>query len=132
MKAIPIIVAASYSGSIPATLEQLAALGVTPAEIEAGEKRFEMETFGVWNAVSSVTAPVMRSTWSENRRTSAAIFPPRKAYSVKSSGYELEGRISLGGCRFAVFTSSVLFELPDGRLIECAVLHTANRGKLQS
>lgn len=115
------------SGAVPATLETLAALGVTPAEIEAGEKRFQSAHVGPWSICRSITAIVEETEFHEHRATRKAFWPARKCGNPKSMGCDMEGTISLGGKRRHVFTSSQLFELPDGRLVDVATLHLCNR-----
>ena len=127
MKTTPIIdITSPPSGSIPATVDQLLALGVSPAEIEAGEKRSEMETFGPWQIITRVRGIVVSVEFDRSE------FPTRskrfRAWPVKSMsrpremGYDMEGKISLGGVEVRAFTSSQLFELPNGKLINCFVL----------
>jgi hypothetical protein len=51
----------------------------------------------------------------------------RTLTGIRQGGYELEGRVSIGGRKYAAFTSSQLFELPDGRLIDIATIHARVR-----
>ena len=131
MKTTPIIrLENPPSGSIPATLEQLAALGFTPAEIEAGEKRGAMELRGPWSMCSAYTAPVERAEFmpdGTSRRAWVEYYAPRRMSNPRPSGYDLEGHISLGGKRLSAFTSSELFELPDGRLVNCAIIFARSK-----
>lgn len=120
------------SGAVPATLETLAALGVTPADIAAGEKRFESVHSGPWAICLSITAIVEETEFGKSPAgitvvTSKAFWPARKCSNPRSMGYDMEGAISLGGKHRRVFTSSQLFELPDGRLVDVATLHLCNR-----
>lgn len=113
-------------GAIPATIDQLHALGVTDAEIEAGEKRFETRHRGPWSICVSVRAIVADCDYKPDTRR-ARFYPARTAHDMKECGYHSEGRVSFGGRKRHVFTSSQLFELPDGRLIDVAILHVCNR-----
>lgn len=108
-------------GAIPATINQLRALGVTDVEIDAGEKHFERH-IGPWNLCSSIRGVVADCDDNQDSRREQ-FYPPRVAYDLKSCGYHAEGRISFGGRKRRVFTSSRLFELPDGRLVDVAILH---------
>jgi hypothetical protein len=113
-------------GSIPATVEQLLALGFSPDEIEAGEKRAEAETFGPWGIVSRLCGIVIsvkfdRSAFPTRSKRFRA-WPARSMSRPRPMGYDMEGKISLGGAKVRAFTSSQLFELPDGKLINAFVL----------
>lgn len=132
MNLTPIIDSPSPAGAIPATLEQLHALGVTDAEIAAGQKRGEIETRGSWSIICKYRAITMHSEWNESnvgthRRTRSQFWPARTLSNVRQSGNELEGQVSLGGTKFRGFTSTQLFELPDGKLIDVAVIFACIR-----
>lgn len=115
------------AGAIPATEEQLAALGVTPAEITAGEKHFATTHRGPWQITASIAAVVEHTEWNRELihrpATRIRFWPVRRMTNPRESGYQMEGQVSLGGRKIPAFTSSQLFELPDGRLIEIATLH---------
>jgi hypothetical protein len=116
------------AGAIPATEEQLAALGVTPEEIQAGEKRHQSTHRGAWNICTSLFAIVEHSEYGENSRvTRARFWPARRMTNPRSMGYDMEGRLSLGGKKIPAFTSSQLFELPNGHLVSVATLHLCHR-----
>lgn len=114
------------AGSIPATLEQLRALGLTNSDIEAGEKRLESKHVGPWQICTSLRGIVERAEFDPNsissRQKWVEFYSPRTMSAPKESGYQMEGRISLGGKKRSAFTSSILFELPDGKLINCGVI----------
>ena len=120
------------SGAIPATLEQLAALGFTPAEIDAGEKRGTLETRGAWGTCSAYTAPVERAEFGDGDgyrygKRWVEFYAPRRMSRPRQSGHELEGRVSLAGRKLSAFTASQLFQLPDGRLVDCAVIFARSK-----
>jgi len=133
MKTAPIIrLENPPCGAIPATLEQLAALGFTPAEIEAGEKRGAMELRGPWSMCSAYTAPVERAKFGDGDgyrygKKWVEFYAPRRMSRPRQSGYELEGRVSLAGRKLSAFTASQLFQLPDGRLVDCAVIFARSK-----
>jgi hypothetical protein len=126
MKTTPVLdILNPPAGAIPATEAQLIALGLTPADITAGEKRGEMKTRGAWSIPVSYRALVETKNFTGERagETPRARFWPARTMSAPvQSGHELEGRVSLGGKKISAFTSSQLFELPDGRLIDCATI----------
>lgn len=112
------------AGSTPATLEQLYALGLTDADIEAGEQRGQMRTQGMWQIPVSYKAVVESTVFGPNSsRVAVRYWPPRTLVDIKqASGLSLEGRVSLGGKKYSAFTSSELFELPCGKLIDVATI----------
>ncbi len=113
------------AGAIPATEAQLIALGLTPADIAAGEKRGDLVTRGPWSLPVSYRAIVETKNFQGEKAGEtprARFWPARTMHAPRQSGYELEGRVSLGGKKVSAFTSSQLFELPDGRLIDCATI----------
>jgi hypothetical protein len=111
------------SGAIPATFEQLAALGFTPEEIDAGEKRLEMELSGPWHVCRSIRGIVERAEFGDNYgKRWVEFYPARKMTNPRSSGYDMEGHVSIAGRKSSAFTSSQMFELPDGRLVNCGIL----------
>jgi len=127
MKTQPILdITSPPLGATPATVEQLLVLGFSPAEIEAGEKRAEVETFGPWQTVSRLRGIVVsvefdRSAFPARSKRFRA-WPVRSMARPRPMGYDMEGKISLGGVKVRAFTSSQLFELPDGKLINAFVL----------
>ena len=97
------------------TAEQMNEL-FTPAELEAGEKRHECATRGPWQIIASVKGLAV----DEKTQT---IYGMRTLDSARSMGYDMEGRVKVNGKRVRAFTSSLLFELPDKRLISCGILY---------
>ena len=110
------------AGAIPATVEELTALGFTQAEIDAGEKRFEHLPYGRFRAI------VERAEWghdSYGMNTGKAwveFYPIRTLTDTRQNGYAVDGRVSLNGKKHSAFTTDTLFQLPDGRLISAAVI----------
>lgn len=100
------------SGASRATREQLQALGFTESEIKNG-KRFEIKSVGPWQITKSIRGIV---------RKGDDFYPVRTMGGVSQPGTWSEGWLSLNGKKKNAFTSSVIFELEDGHLTECAVL----------
>lgn len=107
----------------------------TPDEVAKGEKRCEIETRGPWGIVSSVRALAVE--YSADRallskyapdycQTHATLYGVRALSKAKQSGHALEGRVSIDGKSRRAFTSSMLFRLSDGRLLDCAILYVCN------
>lgn len=116
----------SVAGAIPIT-EAQALLFLTPAEIAAGEKRFETENFGPWQILSKLRGIACTATWKggpcSRIQDTLTVVGIRSIDRPRSLGYAMEGKCSLNGRKFRSFTSSQLFELPDKRLINVAIIH---------
>ena len=83
-----------------------------------------MEHYGPWQIPIRYTALVVSSVWGEhNFRETITLHGYRTLYNLKQSGHCLKGTVSVGGYKRRGFTSSELWELPDGRLIETATIH---------
>ena len=54
------------------------------------------------------------------------IYGIRALSKPKGSGYVLEGHISIDGKKIRAFTSSTLFQRPDGSLVDVAILYVCN------
>lgn len=75
----------------------------------------KMTTNGPWSAVISYRAlAVDRDGY---------VYGMRTLHKPRESGHELEGSVSIDGKKFRAFTSSQLFERPDGSLIDVATLY---------
>jgi len=104
-----------YHSCIVLTHEQAATI-LTPAEIEAGEKRGKYTHTGPWQIPVSYRAIAIDCD-------AQVIYGSRSLCNVKDLGYELGGQVSINGRKHRGFTGNVLIELPDGKLINLAVIH---------
>lgn len=114
-------------GATPISLEDATRL-FGPAAIEAGELRGTMTTYGPWQIIHSYTAHACTATWKPGPAgydyvDTYTLHGPRTMSRPRQLGYCLEGHVSIAGQRRSCFTSSILFQLPDGRLIDIAVIH---------
>lgn len=113
--------------ALPVTEAQLIALGFTPEQIAAGEARGEMRTFGPWSIPLSFRALCVSSRFNRGgyftEIEETTVFGMRTLSKARQSGYELEGRVSVNGRTVRGFTSSQMFELPDGRLFNTSTIH---------
>jgi hypothetical protein len=96
--------------------------------IEAGEKRGEIETRGPWSTISKYTALAVTATWRDAPGgpyvDEYTLHGDRVLSGARSSGYELEGHVSIDGVKRSAFTSSIMFEIQEtGRLVDVAVIH---------
>jgi hypothetical protein len=111
------------SGAVPATNEQLLAMGIPQASIDAGRHGFEMVQTFPWGTIHKIRAIVERAEFGEfSRKNWVEFYPMRSMGDCREAGYHMEGRVSLGGKKHKCFTSSILFELPDGKLVDVAVI----------
>jgi hypothetical protein len=85
-----------------------------------GEVRGELRTFGPWSLPASYRALAVDSD--------CKVYGVRTLSHVRESGYALEGRVKVGGKSYRGFTSSQLFQRPDGSLVDVAVIHVCNDG----
>lgn len=112
--------------ALPITAAELLAFGIPQAAIEAGEFRGEMKTRGEWQIPVSYKALCVSSEWQREFprvRTSETVYGLRTLSAPRSLGYALEGKVSVNGRKVRGFTSSQLFELPGGKLVNVATIH---------
>jgi len=115
------------AGRLPVTEAQLLALGITPDNIKEGEARGNHVTRGPWNITVSYTALVLENWYDDDagytKVSKTVEYGIRKMSRCKDGGYNLFGRVSVEGQTRRAFTSSNLFELEDGRLIDVATIN---------
>jgi hypothetical protein len=99
---------------------------------ELSDRHGELETRGAWGLSVRFSALAVSAVWGEHglMRT-LTVYGPRTMHNLRESGYHLEGQVSIGGRKYSAFTSSQLFQLPDGRLLETATIHARIRGAAQ-
>jgi len=78
------------------------------------ELRFEFETVGPWSIIRKLRGIAMT--------LDGKVFGERSLLNPKESGYQMEGQVSIEGKKYRAFTSSQLFERPDGSLCDVAML----------
>jgi hypothetical protein len=84
----------------------------------------ELKTIGDWNIPTSYRALAMSAVFGEySKYESVTVYGMRTMTNCRQSGYQLEGYASINGKKYSCFTSSQLFEFPDGKLINIAVIH---------
>ena len=79
-----------------------------------GEIPFEYETQGPWQIVRKLRGLAVT--------LDGKVFGMRNLQRPRESGHQMEGRVSVGGKSYRAFTSSKLFERPDGSLIDVGAL----------
>jgi len=118
------------AGSVKATRKELHRLGVTDAEIDAGEKRFDIETRGAWGVCSKLRAVVKTGEFGEySRMLWSQFYSMRTMSKPNQTGTCIEGYVSIRGKKSTCFTSSQLFELPCGKLVDVAVIFSRSKIK---
>ena len=98
------------------TIEQAKVLGI---DYTQDGQRLEIETRGPWSIISKCRGLAMRQNFDTGEVT---IYGQRILSNARQSGYELEGWVSIGGVKRSGFTSSHLFEMEDGHLIDVGIL----------
>lgn len=84
------------------------------------EVRFNIETSGSgWNVIVGIAGLAIEPD--------GKIWGWRKLHKPKESGYVHEGVVSVGGEKLRAFTSSRLFERPDGSLCDVGVLYICRK-----
>ena len=124
------IVCRYESGAIAIETSALESL-IGPESIAKGERRFDLETVGPWHILRSIRGLAMTVESREphhcrNGETSpatVAFHGLRTGHDCRTPGTWTECRVSIGGRKRSAFTSSKLFQLPDGRLIDVAILY---------
>lgn len=111
------------SAALPITRAELIALGITEDQIAKGEARGELETWGSWQQPLSYKALCMSAEYAARGRVSATAYGIRTLSKPAQAGHVLEGRVSVLGKSVRGFTSSQLFELEDGSLVNVAVIY---------
>ncbi len=92
-----------------------------PCPDSNGEIRGELKHVGPWQIpVSYKALAISGKTWDGEPMR---VYGLRTLTNVRESGHDLEGKVSLHGKRYRGFTTSVLFQLPDGKLISVAAIH---------
>jgi hypothetical protein len=114
--------------SLPITAEEMAALGICLDS--DGDMRGSMKTYGPWQLPISYKALAMSTVYTpENLQRYSAQQEKTTAYGIRTmnnihqSGYEIEGQTSIKGRKYRSFSSSQLFELPNGKLANVAIIH---------
>jgi hypothetical protein len=116
----PLTLPAGGGGAVPITLQQWRDY-VSP---ELADQRGELETVGPWRLPLRYSAPAVTVTWGPySTMETITLYGRRTMHAPRESGYVLEGRASIGGRKLSCFTSSQLFQLPDGTLLETATIH---------
>jgi hypothetical protein len=96
-------------------------------DITKDEQRLEIETRGPWSIISSCKGLTI---WKDFTTNEIEIYGYRTLSKPRNSGYDLEGYVSIAGVKRSAFTSSHLFELKNGHLIDVGILFARkNKGE---
>jgi hypothetical protein len=94
-----------------------------------------MKTFGPWQIPLSYTALCTSNTFNQDvypvEHGPLHVYGKRTLSRPRETGYQLEGAVSIGGRKLRGFTSSQLFELPNGKLISAATIHACGAAEPQ-
>lgn len=114
------------SSTLPITQAELEdLLGIKIDMEKLDDIHGELKTYGCWNLPVSYKALAMSTLYSTDRThiVSETAYGLRTMTSCRQSGYDLEGYVSINGKKYSCFTSSQLFELEDGKLINVAIIY---------
>jgi len=122
-------------GATPISLEDATRLFGADA-ITAGELRGDIQTRGTWSICISYKAHAVTATWKPgtagyNYVDTYTLYGMRTMSRPRQGGYDLEGYVSIAGVKRSSFTSSILFQLPDGKYIDVAVIHARTPREVQ-
>ena len=88
-------------------------------DITKDEQRLDLSFRGPWSIISKCRGLAIRQNFETG---SVTIYGYRTLSNPRQTGYELEGWVSIKGVKRSAFTSSHLFELKNGHLIDVSVL----------
>ena len=112
--------------ALPVTREQLMEWGIPSDDIDKGKSRGNLQTIGPWQIPLSYRALAVSARWDSSKGyttvKSKTVFGVRSLSACRQEGYCLEGRVSVNGKTYRGFSSSQLFELPEGKLIDVAIV----------
>ncbi len=110
------------SSVIKLTEEQALRLGIKD------HQRGNLKTTGPWNIPVSFSAIAMTAKLEKPEGHFSEFFTEKTVYGLRtmsnprSSGYELEGYVSINGEKRSCFTSTQLFDI-NGTLLDVSVIH---------
>ncbi len=108
--------------AIQLSIEEANAL-FTQSEIESGKSCFTMKTIGA-QTIHSASAIAISFVYENNRPEFATIYGKHTLCNMKDGcGYSIEGVVSINGKRYRGFTSDKLFQLPNGKYINAAIIY---------
>ncbi len=124
---LPIHAPEKSAGRYSLTIDQATSL-FAPTEIHNGQMRGESEFNGEGHILSRHVALATTHEWKEGPTGlrpagPLTIYGKRALHCSQPCEQGLEGVVCVEGKQFRAYTSRVYFELPDGRLIDCAILH---------
>lgn len=96
---------------------------------DAGEIRFDYTTQGPWSRIKSlrglvISHPDGRDEWGHVK--GRIVFHGERSMSnPREEGYGMRGRVSIDGKTRRAFTSSTMVKLPEGKLVNIAVLYVS-------
>jgi len=129
MKAKPLVIPYK-TGATPLNKEQADALFTQDQQATCSDIRGKLKHRGPWQIPISFKALCVAQSFNREvfpvEHGPLHIFGKRTLQKVKHSGYELEGKVKINGKYVRGFTSSQLFELPNKRLINVAIIHACN------
>jgi hypothetical protein len=109
--------------AIVLTPEQAKEIGLETSE---DQQRGEFKTVNNWcNTPISFKTICMSAKYTTEGYTKCyekTIYGIRTLTNIRSSGYEIEGYVSIKGKKYSAFSSSQMFEV-EGKLIDAQIIH---------
>lgn len=112
--------------SIELTKEQAEQIGI---DASLDEQRGELKTVGAWDVPKSFKAVCVSGKFTTDfytKCTEKTFYGIRTMTNVRSSGYCLEGQVSIKGKKYSAFTSSEFVRI-EGKLMSVSVIHARVR-----
>ncbi len=135
MKQKALMVLQYTPGAIKLT-EAQARLLFTDTDIEKGEQRGETKSIGPWQIPVTYQALCTSNIFYRDtypvEHGPLHVYGKRVLFDLKASGYQLEGRVKVNGVSRRGFTSTQLFELPNGKLIDAAIIHACGAAEAET
>jgi len=121
-------------GALPISKRELIDMGISEKDIDKGESRGKFKTIPPWGIPVTYRAMVMSRVYTPKEKQryiaeteTVTMYGIRTMGKISQSGYEIEGWLSLNGKKTRGFSSSQLFELENGKLVDIAIIHARIR-----
>ena len=115
------------SGAVPITFEQWQSFMGPHYQ----DQSFDLETIGPWYIPIKCKALAVSYTWANGFTDTITLHGKRSLQKPRQESYHLAGTVSINGQTVRGFTSSQLFKLPDGRLLDVAVVHVCIKREVE-
>ena len=94
---------------------------------EFEDQHHEMKVVGAWSVPVKAKALAVSYTWRKSFTDTITLYGKRTLSKLRGSGCDMAGVVSVNNKKVRGFTSSQLFQLPDGRLFDVAVIYVCTQ-----